>query len=130
MVLAFVHHNIVPTVSESLEYDKERITRTVLIGSGIPLIMFILWNAVVLGIGPINSIDNAEQFTDRSSFDSVAILSSVGGAEKGGIVASELAEIFSGAAIITSFIGFFIGLSAFSRMRSRVSQSLSRRERD
>ena len=113
MVLAFVHHNIVPTISESLKYDKEKITRTVLVGSGIPLAMFILWNAVVLGIGPVNNIDNVEQFTDRSSFDSVAILSSVGGAEKGGIVANELAEVFSGAAIITSFIGFFIGLTAF-----------------
>ena len=113
MVLSFVHHNIVPTVSQSLQYDKERIVRTVLAGSGIPLVMFLLWNAVVLGIGPVNSIDNVDAFTDRSSFDSVAILSSVGGAEKGGIVASELAEVFSGAAIITSFIGFFIGLTAF-----------------
>ena len=115
MVLAFVHHNVIPTVSRQLAYNKQTIQRAVILGTSVPLIIFLMWNLVVLGIGPIQSIDSTEAFTDRSSFDTVGVLASVGGGENGGIVATELAELFSAAAIITSFIGFFVGLSDLLR---------------
>jgi tyrosine-specific transport protein len=113
MVLAFVHHNVIPTVSRQLGYDKKKLQKAILFGTAIPFAMFLLWNVVVLGIGPIASIDSTEPFTDRSSFDTVGVLASAGGGENGGIVATELAEVFSTAALVTSFIGFFIGLSDF-----------------
>lgn len=115
MVLAFVHHNVIPTVSRQLAYEKKTIQNAIVLGTSIPLGIFLMWNLVVLGIGPIQSIDSTEAFTDRSSFDTVGVLASVGGGENGGIVATELAELFSTAAVVTSFIGFFVGLSDLFR---------------
>jgi len=48
-LLALVYHNVVPFVSSKLNYDKERVTKSIVCGTAIPLVMFVLWDAVVLG---------------------------------------------------------------------------------
>ncbi|MDB9318551.1 amino acid permease [Nodularia spumigena] len=102
MLVALFFHNIVPVVVTQLEGDIPKIRQSIIIGSLIPLIMFLLWNAVILG-----SISPDIQST--SDFDPLQILRAGGAGEWLGILLS----IFSEFAIATSFIGFVYGLLDF-----------------
>jgi tyrosine-specific transport protein len=100
MLVALVYHNVVPTICSQLNYNKMEVTKAIVIGSVIPLLMFLLWNAVILGISP---------FTGSAVVDPLESLR--GGS--GGPLFSSLVNVFSEAAIITSFTGFVIGLLSF-----------------
>ena len=100
MLVALVYHNVVPAICQQLRYDKDAITKTVLLGSAFPLLMFILWNGAILGI------------ISPSASDAAAVsdpLASLRDNER----FSLLVDVFSESAIITSFTGFVIGLLGF-----------------
>lgn len=80
-----VYHNVVSTVSMRLEGDRSKIRRAILIGSGIPIVMFILYDAVMLG---------TTSYGSSVSSNSVAVTA-----------------LFSALAIATSFVGFVEGLT-------------------
>ncbi|MBD2436635.1 amino acid permease [Nostoc sp. FACHB-110] len=102
MLVALFYHNVVPVVVTQLEGDSQKIRQSITIGSAIPLIMFLAWNAVILGsVSPdmINSVNQAV-------FDPLQVLRAGSGGEWLGVLVS----IFSEFAIATSFIGFVYGL--------------------
>jgi len=98
VALSFVYHNIIPTVSSNLEGDRRKITLAILGGTGIPLVMFLLWNAAILGyhVGGDGSLGT----------DPLKILQ-----EDPGVGTYIMA--FSLLAVATSFIGFVLGLVDF-----------------
>ncbi|MEC4815665.1 MAG: aromatic amino acid transport family protein [Scytonema sp. PMC 1069.18] len=113
MFVALFYHNIIPTVVSQLEGDVRKIRQTLTIGSVIPLVMFLSWNAVILGsVGP----DLIQGTIDRS-LDPLQILRSGGTGEWLGVLVS----IFSEFAIATSFIGFVYGLLDFFKDISAVT---------
>jgi tyrosine-specific transport protein len=102
MLVALFFHNVVPVVVTRLEGDIPKIRQSIIIGSLIPLIMFLLWNAVILGsVSP-------DMFS-TGDFDPLQILRSGSAGEWLG----SLLSIFSEFAIATSFIGFVYGLRDF-----------------
>ncbi|KAG7355099.1 amino acid permease [Nitzschia inconspicua] len=97
--LSLVYHNIVPTVVNQLEGDRDKITKAIIGGTTIPTLMFLAWNAVVLGnMDP--SVTN--------SIDPVALLQASSGS--GNEILSTLVSTFSSLALVTSLIGFVYGL--------------------
>jgi len=100
MLVALVYHNVVPTICEQLAYDRASITKAVVLGSGLPLIMFLLWNAAILGITGVSAAGAADPMASLK-------------AGSGGPQFALLVSVFSEAAIITSFTGFVIGLLSF-----------------
>lgn len=109
MFVALVFHNIVPVISYRLKGDVDKIRTSVVVGSGIPLLMFLAWNAVVLG-----NIDSSVLTSSSSSSSSVPVdplaLLRAGGAGDG---LGRLISVFSEVAIVTSFTGFVYGLKDF-----------------
>ncbi|CAM9478620.1 unnamed protein product, partial [Chrysoparadoxa australica] len=101
MFVALVFHNVIPVITTQLEADIGKIRAAILGGSALPLVMFLLWNAVILG-----SVD--PELPRASGFDPVAMLE-----QNAGDVVAPLVTGFSEVAIITSFIGFVIGLLDF-----------------
>ena len=99
LLVALVFHNTIPTVSAQLDGNVPRIRRAILIGSLIPLVMFAIWNVVILG-----SADPG-----APTFDPLARLATASPTPllPGSIL------LFSGLAIATSFIGFVYGLLEF-----------------
>ena len=99
---ALVFHNIVPVISYRLKGDAAQIRTAIVAGSGVPLILFLVWNAVVLGsVSP--AVLNA-----AGGMDPLALLRRGGGnGEDGGL--GTLISAFSEAAVITSFTGFVYG---------------------
>ncbi|MEH2428638.1 MAG: aromatic amino acid transport family protein [Nostoc sp.] len=104
MSVALFFQNVVPLVVTQLEGDARKIRQSIFIGSVIPLIMFLAWNAVILGsVSP----DMLHSTSDgRSIFDPLQILRAGGAGQWLGVLVS----IFSEFAIATSFIGFVYGL--------------------
>jgi tyrosine-specific transport protein len=96
--LSLVYQNVVPTVVNKLEGDRSKITTAIISGTSIPTIMFLAWNAVILG-----NVAGA----DLSNVDPVAMLQSAAG---GGELLGTLVTAFSSLALITSLIGFTYGL--------------------
>lgn len=116
MCVALFYHNIVPVVVTQLEGDTRKIRQSIIIGSGIPLIMFLLWNAVILGSVSSDMIHNAS--IDTTVFDPLQILRAGRAGEWLGVLIS----IFSEFAIATSFIGFMYGLLDFFKDISLMKQ--------
>ena len=101
LFLSLVYHNIVPTLVTQLECDRTKITKAIIGGTTIPLIMFISWNAIIIGnvIG-MGTLEN-------TNLDPIALLQNEG---IGGQTLSNVVAIFSELAVITSLIGFIYGL--------------------
>ncbi|KAK4275785.1 hypothetical protein QN277_018810 [Acacia crassicarpa] len=97
IALSFVYQNVVPVLCTNLEGDLSKVRSAVVIGTGIPLALFLVWNAVILGtIGNTDTgVDALEQL--RSS---------------NGII-GPIVEAFSLLATATSYIGFVLGLTDF-----------------
>ncbi|CAM9996775.1 unnamed protein product [Ectocarpus sp. 6 AP-2014] len=97
---ALTFQNVVPAVSKNLNGDARKIKASLAIGSGLPLMTYILWNAVVLG--STGSLDPNSAVEMVSPLDALAATSPA---------LALLVSVFSISAIITSFWG-----AAFSLM--------------
>ncbi|MDJ0677784.1 MAG: aromatic amino acid transport family protein [Calothrix sp. MO_167.B42] len=114
MLVAMFYHNIVPVVVNQLEGDGFKIRQAIIIGSLIPLIMFLAWNGVILGSVSYEKLQGVS--------DPLILLRQGNGGEWLGVLLS----IFSEFAIATSFIGFMYGLIDFFRdIFQRVSSKQS-----
>ncbi len=107
MLVTLFYHNVIPVIATQLEGDVKKVRQSIVIGSGIPLLMFIAWNAVILGsISP----ETVREFTVNGNiFDPLQVLRSGGAGEWMEV----LVIVFSEFAIATSFIGFVYGLLDF-----------------
>ena len=104
MVFALLGHSIVPVINHYLEGHKTKIFLCIIIGTGIPFILYLLWNAVILMNHSLESNLNIGKI-----FDPLESLRQGAGGEKLGILIS----FFSEFAIVTSFIGFIYALLNF-----------------
>ncbi|XP_078171277.1 tryptophan/tyrosine permease isoform X3 [Carex rostrata] len=101
IALSFVYQNVVPVICTDLEGDLPKIRTAVVYGTAIPFILFLIWDAVILGTIPTLGASNA------SIVDPIQQLRSNNG------IVGPIVEIFSFLAIGTSYIGFVLGLSDF-----------------
>ncbi|MBG1240646.1 tyrosine transporter [Nostoc sp. NZL] len=104
MSVTLFFQNVVPLVVTQLEGDARKIRQSIFFGSVIPLIMFLAWNAVILGSVSSDMLHGTSG--GRTVFDPLQILRAGGAGEWLGVLVS----IFSEFAIATSFIGFVYGL--------------------
>ncbi|CBJ30166.1 Tyrosine Transport protein [Ectocarpus siliculosus] len=112
LFIAMVFHNVIPVVTTQLEGDVDKIRKAVIGVSLAPLLMFIAWNGVILG-----SVSKDAGLVAEAAggvFDPLqALRANAGSAEGAGALIGPLISIFSEVAIITSFIGFIVGLLDF-----------------
>ncbi|MBE9028773.1 tyrosine transporter [filamentous cyanobacterium LEGE 11480] len=99
MLVALFYHNVIPVIVKQLKGDVVRVRRSITFGSALPMLMFLIWNAVVLGSAA------------TMGSDPLAVLRS----GQSGIGLAALVSVFSEFAIVTSFIGFVYGLVDFWR---------------
>lgn len=100
LFLSMVFHSVVPTVVTQLECDSQKIRNSILLGTSIPLVMFLGWNSVILG-SALNVPGGLE-----SGVNPIDLISQGAAGEMiGGLVGT-----FSILAIATSMIGMFYGL--------------------
>lgn len=138
VALAFVYHNVVPVVVQALDGDAGRVRTAICAGVAIPWLMFMSWEAAILGSQPPAAVagrvpvqqaaasttqmpqqqqqqsapDPAVQAaaTSRSSSVTADPLAAI---QAGNATVGPLIQGFSLLAIATSFIGFILGLTDF-----------------
>lgn len=105
LVISFGFHNMIPSLAMYLKGDVKRLRLTVLIGSALPLLVYFLWQFVMLGIIPADQILPAM----REGEAATSILRLVVG--KSWI--NTVGQSFALFAIITSFLAQSLSLVDF-----------------
>ncbi|CAN1145432.1 Tyrosine-specific transport system [Linum perenne] len=100
IALSFVYQNVVPVLCTNLEGNLSKVRTAIVLGTAIPLGLFLVWDAVILG-----SISGQE--TANAIIDPLQQLRSTNGS------VGPIVELFSLLAIATSYIGFVLGLADF-----------------
>ncbi|KAF2597744.1 hypothetical protein F2Q68_00007532 [Brassica cretica] len=101
IALSFVYQNVVPVLCTDLEGDLPKVRTAIVLGTAIPLGLFLVWNAVILGsftdtgVAAEKMIDPLQQLRSTS------------------VTVGPFVEAFSLIAIATSYIGFVLGLIDF-----------------
>ncbi|KAG8483605.1 hypothetical protein CXB51_022430 [Gossypium anomalum] len=102
IALSFVYQNVVPVLCTNLEGNMSKVRTAIVVGTAIPLGLFLVWDAVILG--SISSLGTgSDQMVDP--------LQQLRASNSG--VVGPIIEVFSLLAIATSYIGFVLGLSDF-----------------
>jgi tyrosine-specific transport protein len=96
-------HIIIPTLTTYLDRDVKSLKRVILIGSAVPLIVYLLWEYVVLGVVPAENLKEALRLGEGAT-RSLGAAVKTSWIEIGG-------KNFAFFAIITSLLG--VGLSLF-----------------
>ena len=103
MIISFGFHNMIPSLTTYFHCDTKRLVKAILIGSALPLAIYLLWESLILGLIPpgmqaaaLNNQDMATQALNSAVGDTFV---------------SDLAEYFAFFAITSSFIT--IALSFF-----------------
>jgi tyrosine-specific transport protein len=74
LVIAFGYHNMIPTLMTYMNQDARKVRQTILAGSIFALVIYLIWDIVVLGIVPVDGtwgiIESLKQ--GRQASDAVA----------------------------------------------------------
>ncbi|KAI5062179.1 hypothetical protein GOP47_0023219 [Adiantum capillus-veneris] len=114
IIFALVYHDLMPVLFTYLNGDIHRIRQAVLLGSAVPVAMFLLWDVIILCIAPISGNEDPLVFLTRSGGTSIAVM----------------IELFSILALATSFIGTIIGFIAFFEERLAQKKKASTQMQD
>lgn len=113
IALAFVFHNVVPVVATQLEGDVRKSKLAIGVGTSIPFVMFVLWDAALLGSVSQKDAEEALDAVARSGGAIPAIADPLTALQATSPTAAALVSLFSFFAITTSFLGFVLGLVDF-----------------
>ncbi|CAH8313634.1 unnamed protein product [Eruca vesicaria subsp. sativa] len=101
IALSFVYQNVVPVLCTDLEGDLPKVRTAIVLGTAIPLGLFLVWNAVILGSFPDTGVAAEKMIDPLQQLRATSV------------TVGPFVEVFSLIAIATSYIGFVLGLTDF-----------------
>lgn len=105
---SYGYHIIIPSLMGYMERNISLLKGAIIIGSFIPLVVYILWEYLTLGIISIEGVDSISEGYASGSHGAHLVSSILGDS-----TISTNARIFSFFAIMTSFLGVSLSLSDF-----------------
>ncbi len=108
LIISFGFHNMIPSIAMYMKGDVKRLRTTVLCGSAIPLLIYLVWEAVMLGIIPVQGREGLLQALDQGEAATQALRAIVGRSW-----INTIAQSFALFAIITSFLAQSLSLVDF-----------------
>jgi tyrosine-specific transport protein len=99
MIVSFGFHNLVPSLTTYLKHDVKKLKKTLVIGSIIPLIIYLLWEWLVLGLVPLEGNGGFRETLDNGQLVTQAIRNAVGLP-----FVADVAQLFAFFTIVTSLI--------------------------
>ncbi len=102
---SFGFHVVIPSLTTYLKHDRKKLIWTLFIGSSIPFAVYVVWEALVLGIVPLSDLSVA--WAEGQSAASPLVL------HLQNPWISSAIHAFSFFAILTSFLGVSLSLSDF-----------------
>lgn len=107
MIISFGYHNLIPSIATYLERNHNALRMAVLIGSAIPLIVYLLWQLLILGVLPPEE-ESLKAILERGEIATQALRRA---SSASWIIA--WGEAFAFFAIITSFLGVALSFVDF-----------------
>jgi tyrosine-specific transport protein len=108
MMTSFGFHIIIPTLSTYLNHDVKKLRTVLFFGSIIPLIVYVLWELLILGVVPLTGQQGLISAWEQGQTATYSLSSLLNNPWIG-----SLASVFSFFAIMTSFLGVSLSLSDF-----------------
>ena len=108
LVISFGFHNMIPSLAEYLKGNVSKLRTTVFIGSLIPLVIYLVWEAVLLGIIPVEGRCGLLSALDLGQAATTTLRNVVG---KSWVCS--VADAFALFAIVTSFLAQSLSLVDF-----------------
>jgi tyrosine-specific transport protein len=108
LIISFGFHNMIPSLAMYLKGDAGRLRATVLIGSLIPFLVYLIWEVVMLGIIPIQGREGLLHALNQGEVATAALREVVGLSW-----INTVAQAFALLAIITSFLAQSLSLVDF-----------------
>ena len=115
LVTSFGFHLTIPSLKNYLDGDAKRLRLAILVGGFIPLVVYLLWELLILGVIPLQgessllAILHGEQQGKHAVIELTQILSDMLHNPK----VTFFSRLFGLCAILTSFIGVSLGLFDF-----------------
>ena len=116
---SFGFHGSIPTIVNYIGPDPQKLRSIFILGSTVPLIVYILWEFVVLGVIPLEGADSFA-FIKASGGDLGLFANTLSNLAGGGWVVSA-AQGFTSLAVATSFLG--VGLGLFDFMEEQLTRN-------
>jgi tyrosine-specific transport protein len=105
VIVSFGFHNLVPSLTTYLHGNVRALKTTILIGSAIPLIIYLVWEWLILGLVPLSDFELA---LDKGQIATQALHNAVGSSW-----VTTIAEAFAFFAIITSLLSVALSFVDF-----------------
>ncbi|MDR3625082.1 MAG: aromatic amino acid transport family protein [Chlamydiales bacterium] len=118
VVTSFGFHIIIPVLTDYLKRDVKSIKKAIIIGSLVPLVIYVIWELVILGIVPLEGDMGLVSTLKRGSMATESLAEIL----KNDWITT-FAESFSIFALLTSFLGVSLSLSSFLRDGFNIKQS-------
>ena len=116
---SFAYQGIIPTLASYLQYDVKKGRKAILIGSFIPLIAYIIWQTLIMGIVPIDGAFGLKEALHNDLNAIQAMKSFIHHPHTYAI-----GQSFAFFALITSFLGVTLGLRDFLADGLKIKQTL------
>jgi tyrosine-specific transport protein len=104
-IISFGYHNLIPSLTAYFKGHAASLKKVIFFGSAIPLVVYVLWEWVILGLTPLIEFHEA---LDQGEIATQALKDAVGSAWIG-----DVAQIFAFFAILTSFLSVAISFVDF-----------------
>lgn len=105
---AFAYQGIVPTIAHYFKYEARPARYAILIGSGLPFFAYVIWQALIMGIIPVEGAGGLQEAMLKGQNAVVPLKNFL---HDGRIYI--VGQFFSFFALVTSFFGVAIGLQDF-----------------
>lgn len=108
MIISFGYHNLVPTLANYLQRDQRKLVTTILLGSAIPLVVYLIWEWLILGLVPVEGEGGFREAFGQGDMATRVLKNAIGASW-----VTDLAQYFAFFAIITSFLGVALSFVDF-----------------
>lgn len=125
VVLSFTSHIIVPSLRTYLQNDVSKLKKALWYGSLIPLIFYLIWETLILGVVPAHGTSSLANIADAAH--PVAKLTDMLHASTGLAWIAIAVGSFSFFALVTSFLGVALALMDFLADGFQIKKNLSGR---
>lgn len=80
MIVSFGFHNLVPSLATYMHGDLRRLRLTILLGSAVPLVIYVVWMILLLGIVPVDGEDGFRHALNAGEMATTTLRQVVGNA--------------------------------------------------
>jgi tyrosine-specific transport protein len=126
IVTSFGYHIIIPTLTTYLEHDKKRLQLAIIVGSIIPLIIYVVWEFITLGVIPLTGVDSLSSSYIKGEGGSGPLVATLINVLNKPWIA-KAATMLTFFTIITSFMGVSLSLTDFLRDGLKIKKTHSGR---